>query len=288
MVSCILCSTDLSLLNTPMFGQGKLSDGNMVCTSCYRKINSADSRVALRLKHHSVESIVSLLQERKTTNPQGTNAKGCLIAFFFLFVSLLVYMCSTSSDENRNYDASKQYDDIIYVTNGDFLAAISEEYLDEALIYIADDDKDALDKFLKKQVAFRLNPNREVILVREHLSGKVEFKFKGDRTTTWTRREALGRTKTVGREMKKKEFEIRYGEEWPFIVDKVTLRCIELKFPGLSVIHAIILEVNGKWYAVNGTARNWAQKNGYSAIDEILNKPIPLGGVIQDGLMLCD
>ena len=64
MSNCIICSTELKFLNTPTFGSGKLNDGGIVCTGCFKKINKVDPFVARKLKKHSLNDIQSLLQEK--------------------------------------------------------------------------------------------------------------------------------------------------------------------------------------------------------------------------------
>lgn len=51
-----------------------------------------------------------------------------------------------------------------------------------------------------------------------------------------------------------------YGENWPFTVDKGILKCVS---------QGVIFIANGKTYAVNGTALNFATQYGYSEMDEI-------------------
>lgn len=65
MSNCILCSTELKFMNKPTFGSGKLSDGGVVCTSCYKKINNANPKVVAKLKRHSLADVQNLLEERE-------------------------------------------------------------------------------------------------------------------------------------------------------------------------------------------------------------------------------
>lgn len=65
MANCVLCSTELKFMNTPTFGSGKLSDGGTVCTTCFKKINKANTNVALKLKKHSYAEINKILQEKE-------------------------------------------------------------------------------------------------------------------------------------------------------------------------------------------------------------------------------
>lgn len=64
MAHCILCSTELNILNTPTFGSGKLIDGNCVCSSCFKKINNIDPKIAIKLKNYSIVEINNLFQEK--------------------------------------------------------------------------------------------------------------------------------------------------------------------------------------------------------------------------------
>ena len=70
MANCILCSTELKFMNTPTFGSGKLSDGGTVCSSCFKKINNINPKVAFKLKNHSLNDINELLQEKIATDAQ--------------------------------------------------------------------------------------------------------------------------------------------------------------------------------------------------------------------------
>ena len=64
MSNCILCSSELKFMNTPTFGSGKLSDGGVVCFSCFKKINNINPKVASKLKNHSLKDVKELLQEK--------------------------------------------------------------------------------------------------------------------------------------------------------------------------------------------------------------------------------
>lgn len=70
MANCILCSTELKFMNTPTFGSGKLSDGGTVCSSCFKKINNVNPKVAFKLKNHSLTDIKNLLQEKLASEEQ--------------------------------------------------------------------------------------------------------------------------------------------------------------------------------------------------------------------------
>lgn len=65
MANCILCSTELKFMNTPTFGSGKLSDGGVVCSSCFKKINNINPSIAFKLKNHSLEAIRNLLEAKQ-------------------------------------------------------------------------------------------------------------------------------------------------------------------------------------------------------------------------------
>jgi len=70
MANCVLCSTELKFMNTPTFGSGKLSDGGTLCSSCFKKINNVNPKVAFKLKNHSLNDIKELLQEKIATDAQ--------------------------------------------------------------------------------------------------------------------------------------------------------------------------------------------------------------------------
>ncbi len=58
---CTICSTRLRFGNTPTFSAGKLRDGGVICTNCFKKVNRANADVALRLKRYSSIDIKNLL-----------------------------------------------------------------------------------------------------------------------------------------------------------------------------------------------------------------------------------
>lgn len=68
MANCILCSTELKFMNTPTFGSGKLSDGGVVCSSCFKKINNVNPSIAFKLKNHSLADIKNLLEAKQNDN----------------------------------------------------------------------------------------------------------------------------------------------------------------------------------------------------------------------------
>lgn len=74
MSNCGICTTKLKFTNTPTFGSGKLNDGNIVCTSCYKKINNVNPSIAFKLKKHSLIDIQNLLQ-KKANADNSKNAK---------------------------------------------------------------------------------------------------------------------------------------------------------------------------------------------------------------------
>ncbi|WP_052184100.1 PH domain-containing protein [Psychroserpens sp. Hel_I_66] len=68
MNNCSVCSVKLKFINTPTFGAGKLNDGSVICTSCYKKINKINPSIAFKLKKHSLTDIQNLLQEKEETD----------------------------------------------------------------------------------------------------------------------------------------------------------------------------------------------------------------------------
>ncbi|RWW92372.1 SHOCT domain-containing protein [Flavobacterium cerinum] len=49
-------------MNKPIFGKGKLGDGNAVCSPCFRKINDANPKVAFNLKYQILTDVRNVLQ----------------------------------------------------------------------------------------------------------------------------------------------------------------------------------------------------------------------------------
>lgn len=68
MSNCSVCSVKLKFMNTPTFGAGKLNDGSVICTSCYKKINKINPSIAFKLKKHSLTDIQNILQEKEETD----------------------------------------------------------------------------------------------------------------------------------------------------------------------------------------------------------------------------
>ncbi|MGE0560468.1 MAG: DUF4428 domain-containing protein [Flavobacteriales bacterium] len=60
MANCIVCSTELKFMNTMKFNKGKLSDGEDVCTSCFKKINNANPSMAFKLKNYTLSDVQEL------------------------------------------------------------------------------------------------------------------------------------------------------------------------------------------------------------------------------------
>lgn len=67
MENCKLCNVELKFLNTPNFGSGKLSDGGVVCSNCFKKINKTNPKVAFKLKNFSIEQIKEILNDKDTS-----------------------------------------------------------------------------------------------------------------------------------------------------------------------------------------------------------------------------
>lgn len=68
MSNCVMCSTALKFLNTPTFGSGKLNDGGIVCTSCFKKINNANPSIAFKLKNYTLHQVQEVLQVKADEN----------------------------------------------------------------------------------------------------------------------------------------------------------------------------------------------------------------------------
>ena len=68
MSNCVMCSTTLKFINTPTFGAGKLNDGGIVCTGCYKKINNANPSIAFKLKNFTLQQVKEILQVKADEN----------------------------------------------------------------------------------------------------------------------------------------------------------------------------------------------------------------------------
>jgi hypothetical protein len=101
----------------------------------------------------------------------------------------------------------------------------------------------------------------------------------------------------------------QFGEKWPFTVSEGTLKCIQYDAKDVNpkMVQGIIFEVNGKIYGLNGVAKSWGKKLGYSQVEEIwandreqMNQLIEagvsekdatikmdIGVIINEGLKLC-
>jgi hypothetical protein len=78
------------------------------------------------------------------------------------------------------------------VTKGDHIAAISEEWYEEATKYLFQDDMVALQKLIDANVAFVLKEGISVQLVKtKMLKGRVEIRPVGFVDTIWTSIEAV-------------------------------------------------------------------------------------------------
>lgn len=68
MSNCTLCSTKLKFTNTPSFSGGKLSDGGVICTHCFKKVNKLNPDFAFKLKRHSTSEIKNLFREKEESD----------------------------------------------------------------------------------------------------------------------------------------------------------------------------------------------------------------------------
>lgn len=73
MSNCIVCSAELKFLNTPSFGSGKLNDGTVVCTSCFKKVSKANPQVGLSLKKYSLSDIQGMLEDKQADDAQKSS-----------------------------------------------------------------------------------------------------------------------------------------------------------------------------------------------------------------------
>lgn len=57
-------------MNTPTFGTGKLGDGSVVCSSCFKRITTINSKHTLKLKHCTLDEIKNMLKEKDNLDEQ--------------------------------------------------------------------------------------------------------------------------------------------------------------------------------------------------------------------------
>lgn len=90
-----------------------------------------------------------------------------------------------------------------------------------------------------------------------------------------------------------------FGGQWPLRVDAIVLSC-QPEMGAVKAVHAVLATANGVTYAVNGTAKSRAKRNGW----ENFNKLFPGGDdpsyrptmeegdfrskLIERGLTLCE
>ena len=84
-----------------------------------------------------------------------------------------------------------------------------------------------------------------------------------------------------------------FAEDWPLTLDVVTLRC---KWPDSErmQLRALLIEVGGDFYAINGVARVHAAKNGWRDVKPIWRDDprnpgakVPLSPLIERAEVLC-
>lgn len=84
-----------------------------------------------------------------------------------------------------------------------------------------------------------------------------------------------------------------FGADWPLTVSKGTLRCA-FPNPASRELNALLIETGGKTYTLNGTAKNYAAKNGWEDVRAIWrNNPsipgtkVPITPLIEQASALC-
>ena len=119
MANCIVCSKELKFMNTPTFGAGKLSDGGVVCSYCFAKINKINPRIARNLKKETTDSILDILQQKSNEysqqkidavvekeKPKATNknaAIGCLV--FIIIIAVIAWIISPKGETKLTIEA---------------------------------------------------------------------------------------------------------------------------------------------------------------------------------------
>ncbi len=90
-----------------------------------------------------------------------------------------------------NNDLSDLELSMCYTQEG-YIAAISEQYLDDVVRYSVDNDYKAIQSLLAKGVVVQMKKGVKVYLVDAHIfSGKVEFRVPGQTQVLWTVTEGL-------------------------------------------------------------------------------------------------
>ncbi|CAN5912551.1 hypothetical protein BH11MYX4_BH11MYX4_36520 [soil metagenome] len=76
-----------------------------------------------------------------------------------------------------------------------FVAAVREESLDKAVALVADNDREAFDRFLKTEPGVLLLTKGELVFLVDTsgFTTKVKIRRKGDTRALWTVREAIER-----------------------------------------------------------------------------------------------
>ncbi|MEY4011849.1 MAG: hypothetical protein RIT22_973 [Bacteroidota bacterium] len=99
-------------------------------------------------------------------------------------------------------------------------------------------------------------------------------------------------------------------EKWPLIETEGTLKCVQFEIEGVSpeLSKGVLIEIKGTDYPLNGTAKTWSDKYGYSDIEEIWSddlklkrdlmklgvteknatSKISIGPLIEEGIKLCE
>lgn len=99
-------------------------------------------------------------------------------------------------------------------------------------------------------------------------------------------------------------------DKWPLTVNEGTIKCVEYEIEGINpeLSQGVLIEVKGIDYALNGTAKTWSEKYGYSNIEEIwlenlklknelmklgvsekdATSKISIGPLLEEGLKLCE
>ena len=99
-------------------------------------------------------------------------------SFFLIFILTAILSQSIVAQEYKT-------------TKKDYLAAISEKYLDKALDLINAKDYEALQKLIDKKVVFWLKEGLKVQVVDRTWTGTIKIRPKGKLVEVWTFAEAV-------------------------------------------------------------------------------------------------
>lgn len=107
------------------------------------------------------------------------------IYFMIMTIACLSFMFNNSI-------AGADNGDNIYITRPNFVAAVTQPLLKEAMKYLLISDYRAFKQLLATGHVFELKPNARVYLEKITFGGLVKIRLVGTTTAIWTLKEAIG------------------------------------------------------------------------------------------------